>query len=139
MGACSPCVVPATELLVDEVITHLVGTFGPEPTHKLIRVLDSDADGSITREEWHRGWRSSQFEVEENRTYEAGTAGNPRYKLSSRHLTRSNLLGTDETKKGSKKNVKKAASKQGTKVVPSMAVSITRTTSTRMQSPRPGE
>ena len=56
-----------------------------------VTLLDTNADGFITKQEWHTGWRNGEFDIEV-----PGTGGNPQNPLGrvvSRHLTRSNLEG----------------------------------------------
>jgi len=77
-------------LTTDEVIAYFVTEYGPDPSLKLLKVLDSDADGKITMEEWHKGWQNGDFDLE--KIDDGGGEEAKNYRILSRHLTRDNIL-----------------------------------------------
>ena len=91
-------------LSTGEVLKFLIDKYGREIAIRFIRVVDQDQDGIITRQEWHRAWRTGEFEVQEleppppapgAKSMEGDVTVTPVYKIMSRHLTRSNLnVGT---------------------------------------------
>lgn len=91
----------------DEVIAHLVHKCGPEPALRLMKVLDTDNDGGISKEEWHRGWRLGEFDVE------ADPAAEGVGRILSRHLTKRDLLAKNEQGK-----LKKGKSRKQVQVAP---------------------
>ncbi len=98
-------------LSTDEVIAHLLSSFGSGPALKLLRVLDTNNDGNVTAVEWHNGWRSGEFEVEMDEAASTPNGGTKErvFRLKSKHLSSSNLLlaaqepGGKKGKKSSKK------------------------------------
>ena len=99
-------------LSTEEVMAFLLKSFGNGPALKLLRVLDTNLDGSISAEEWHKGWRLGEFDVEMG-TDDPGDGGDapalPR--LLSKHLTKSHLFES-ETDGSERKLKKKASSKK---------------------------
>ena len=85
---------------------------------KFMKVVDTNADGEITSEEWHKGWAAGEFDVEIVPGGEGdGSGGGPTksrvFRLVSRHLTHSSLptgMEPDPTKPAGVK--KKASSKK---------------------------
>jgi len=110
-------------LTTDEVISYFVTEYGPEPSLKLLKVLDADADGKITAAEWHKGWKNGDFDIE--KIDEKGSEDASNYRILSRHLTRANMLAPIDGKKSRVPSVAAPAAapagskpKKGSKVAP---------------------
>ena len=77
----------------DEIIAYLLPKCGAEDALRLLKVLDTNSDNRITKDEWHKGWVNGEFAIEPTTPDPKGGARTPQmFSLSSRHLTRGNLL-----------------------------------------------
>jgi len=76
----------------DEIIAYLVKEFGPEPAMKLLKVIDKDQDGAVSREEWHKAWREGDFEIEEVESTEVQVTGKGTFRVLSRHFSNPNMF-----------------------------------------------
>ena len=47
-----------------ELVAYLLNQYGAAQAHKLLRSIDYNGDGSISRREWHRGYRLGAFQAE---------------------------------------------------------------------------
>ena len=68
-------------LSTDEIITFLVSEYGAKPAMRFLRVIDANADGSVTNQEWHKAWRNGEFDVEIDDDVEDG------HRVLSRHFS----------------------------------------------------
>ena len=117
-------------LSTEEVLAYLLKNCGcdAEKSLKFMRVLDTNGDGLVSASEWHEAWQNGEFCLEGKASSDSTTkVANRRLWLTSKHLSRSNLLapissdtkwkpaavkGTMMRKKSSKYNV------NGKKVLP---------------------
>ena len=79
-------------LSTDEIVCHFLKEHGTRPAHKFLRVIDFNADGVVTSEEWHRAWRNGDFDVEIDEAHGGGGAGGndgagPGLRVLSRHFS----------------------------------------------------
>lgn len=44
-----------------ELVNHMIREFPNPLVHRLLRSLDTDNDGQISREEWHKGWNAGMM------------------------------------------------------------------------------
>ena len=44
------------ELNIDELLQYLLDKFPSSVAHKMLRILDTDQDKKVSRDEWRRGW-----------------------------------------------------------------------------------
>ena len=80
-------------LSADEIVCHFLTEYGAKHAHKFLTVIDVNADGIVTNEEWHRAWRNGDFDVEvrndlddEGRPISVTAAGSE-LRIMSKHLS----------------------------------------------------
>ena len=90
-------------LSTDELITYMLKEYGGERALRLLSLIDTNSDGTVSREEWHAACKNGDFHFEigpdspgreGGGTSSNGGGGEPEQKvrLLSKHLTRKNLL-----------------------------------------------
>ena len=111
-------------LSTDEIICHFLKEHGVKPAHKFLRVIDYNADGVVTSEEWHRAWRNGDFDVEIDEARGGdGKDGNdgagPGLRVLSRHFSTGRMSPTQNGAAQKLEPIKKkGGSKKGDQVGP---------------------
>ena len=104
---------------IDELVKLLVNEHGPNPAMRFPRVIDANADGLVSRTEWHQAWRNGQFDVDASQSEAVGPSG---LRLLSRHLSSPELKKSSQREESSKKKklkpIKKGTSKYQDRVAP---------------------
>lgn len=104
---------------IDELVKLLVNEHGPNSAMRFLRVIDANADGLVSRIEWHQSWRNGQFDVDASQSEAVGPSG---LRLLSRHLSSPELKKSSQREESSKKKklkpIKKGTSKYQDRVAP---------------------
>jgi hypothetical protein len=69
-------------LSTDEIVAYFVDQlYDTERTMTFLKVIDTDADGNVTEDEWHAAWRNGSFDVDET------GRGTHKEQVMSKHLS----------------------------------------------------
>lgn len=111
-------------LKTEEVVAFLVSKAGSENALKLVRVLDTNGDGMITTDEWHKGWQLGEFEVMDMEGTDPDRAESAKqFMLSSKHLIKE-AAKSKKDKKKDKKDGKKVAPESASAHAPAPAPAL---------------